>query len=72
MDPGMDMTMCMYFYNDSKVKLLFKGWDPQSNGAYFGCLIAVFLVAFLAESLSAVKAYLDRTTTALVKTSNEG
>ena len=72
MDPGMDMTMCMYFYNSSKVKVLFKGWDPQSNGAYFGSLIAVFFLAFLAESLCAVKAYIDRTTTALVKQTNRG
>ena len=30
MDPG--MTMCMYFYNSSKVHMIFGGWDPQTNG----------------------------------------
>ena len=68
----MDMTMCMYFYNASKVHLLFSGWDPQTNGSYYGTLIAVFLLAFLAEGLSALRAYIDRTTTALVKSTNRG
>ena len=63
MDPGMDMTMLMYFYNSSKVHLIFGGWDPQSNKAYFGCLVAAFLFGFMAETLCILKDFIDRWTT---------
>ena len=53
------MTMCMYFYNSAKVHLVFKGWDPQSNGSYFGYLVLVFMVAFMAETLCVINAQLE-------------
>ena len=56
----MDMvTMCMYFYNSTKVKMIFAGWDPQSNTEYFGCLVFAFLIAFLAEMLSVLRDFVD-------------
>ena len=64
------MTMCMYFYNSTKVKMIFKGWDPESNGEYFGCLVFAFLIAFLAEYLSVERDKVD--SNAVVRLKAEG
>ena len=57
----------MYFYNSTKVKMIFPGWDPDSNGEYFGCLVFAFFVAFMAESLSVIRDFVDAWTTTKLK-----
>ena len=63
------MTMCMYFYNSTKVKMIFSGWDPTSNGEYFGCLVFSFLIGFLAEYLSVARDQVDASATVRLKSS---
>ena len=63
--------MCMYFYNTAKVHLVFKGWDPDSNGSYFGYLVLVFLVAFMAEGLCVIQATMETQTTVMIKATRE-
>ena len=65
-------TVCMHFYNSSKVHLLFDGWDPDSKWTYFGCLVAVFFIAFCAEGLCILRDHIDRSTTATIKQTQKG
>ena len=51
----MMMEMCMYFYQSTKVKLIWAGFDATTGSAYFGALVTAFLFGFFTESLNVLQ-----------------
>lgn len=56
-------TMCMYFYQSSKVKFILEQFDVQSSGQYCIVMLVAFTLGFLTESLNIIIDSYDKSTT---------